>query len=282
MIPIQTAIAIGVGTLMVIVIVVSLMTGSIFAAAVVVALVILLGVVLIQYGFLKVKVEGNEVAFLLFEAPVAPAAAPKLPELRPLESKEVFHVSDNRFTYDDAPAVCAAYESEIATQEQVQQAYDKGAEWCGYGWSAGGLALFPTQKATWEQLQTEVDPAKRTACGRPGVNGGYFDPTLKFGVNCYGKKPKGDAKLPAPPPGSDPTDFKRRTQTFKDQISSFLLTPFNRTQWSSYGTQFSKTADSLGTESSVNPHPPTVSAGGGAPGPSSTSAGLIFKAVQAP
>ena len=27
-------------------------------------------------------------------------------------------------------------------------------------------------------------------CGRPGVNGGYFDnPNIKFGVNCYGQKP---------------------------------------------------------------------------------------------
>ncbi len=117
MIPIPTAVAIGVGTFMVIVIVVSLMTGSIFAAGVVVALVVLLGVVLIQYGFLKVKVEGNQVDILLFEEKVAPAAAPKLPELRPVERKEVFHISDNRFTYDDAPAVCAAYDSELATQD---------------------------------------------------------------------------------------------------------------------------------------------------------------------
>lgn len=48
MIPTNTAIAIGVGTLMVIVIGVTLMTGSIFAAAVVVALVVLMFVVLVQ------------------------------------------------------------------------------------------------------------------------------------------------------------------------------------------------------------------------------------------
>ena len=28
-------------------------------------------------------------------------------------------------------------------------------------------------------------------CGNPGINGGYFaNPDLKFGVNCYGIKPK--------------------------------------------------------------------------------------------
>jgi hypothetical protein len=89
--------------------------------------------------------------------------------------------------------------------------------------------LFPTQKATWERLQGELDPAKRTACGRPGVNGGYFDPTLKFGVNCYGKKPKG--KLSLTPPGAD-SGFGKMVQMFKDQISGFTLSGYNRSQWS--------------------------------------------------
>jgi hypothetical protein len=67
-------------------------------------------------------------------------------------------------------------ERRLASLEQVIEAYNSGAEWCGYGWTAGGMALYPTQKKTWEELQREVDPGKRTACGRPGVNGGYFDP----------------------------------------------------------------------------------------------------------
>ena len=33
-------------------------------------------------------------------------------------------------------------------------------------------------------------PKTKNNCGRPGVNGGYIDnPYIKFGVNCYGKKP---------------------------------------------------------------------------------------------
>lgn len=97
MIPMNTAIAIGVGTLMVIVIGVTLMTGSLFAAAVVVALVVLMFVVLVQYKFLNVKVDGNNIDIFLFEGTPQPAA-PDVGTLRPLNDKEVFHVSDNRFT----------------------------------------------------------------------------------------------------------------------------------------------------------------------------------------
>jgi hypothetical protein len=50
------------------------------------------------------------------------------------------------------------------------------------------MIFFPTQKATWDNLQ-KSDKHKND-CGRPGVNGGYIaNPYMKFGVNCYGKKP---------------------------------------------------------------------------------------------
>jgi hypothetical protein len=144
----------------------------------------------------------------------------------------VFHISDNKFTYDDAPAVCAAYDAQLATLEQIIDAYNNGAEWCGYGWSAGGMALYPTQKGTWDALQQEVDSTKRTACGRPGVNGGYFDPTSKFGVNCYGYKPQGNVKLPTPLPGSDPVAFKAAVDKWKGSMKSFSLDPYSRDTWS--------------------------------------------------
>jgi hypothetical protein len=157
-------------------------------------------------------------------------------------ANEVFHISDNRFTYDDAPAVCAAYDAKLATLEQIIEAYNHGAEWCGYGWSAGGMALYPTQKGTWDALQQEVDSTKRTACGRPGVNGGYFDPTSKFGVNCYGYKPQGTVVLPTPLPGSDPNAFADAVSKWKGALKSFSLDPFSRDTWSasplSAGRQF--------------------------------------------
>jgi hypothetical protein len=113
---------------------------------------------------------------------------------------EVFNVSNNRYTYEDAQAICKAYDSTLATYDQVEKAYNNGAEWCNYGWSAGQMILFPTQKATWEKLQ-KVDenrgcaskataPSHKNDCGRPGVNGGYIaNPYARFGVNCFGKKP---------------------------------------------------------------------------------------------
>ena len=102
---------------------------------------------------------------------------------------EVFNVANNLYTYEDARAVCKAYNAELATYEQVEDAYNKGAEWCNYGWSEDQLALFPTQKKTWSTLQ-KTDKHKND-CGRPGVNGGYIaNPYVRFGVNCFGKKPE--------------------------------------------------------------------------------------------
>lgn len=110
---------------------------------------------------------------------------------------EVFNVSNNLYTYDDAVAVCKSYDAKLASYDQIEAAYNNGAEWCNYGWSEGQLALFPTQKATYDKLQkldegvTDPSEKKGNNCGRPGVNGGYIaNPYVKFGVNCYGKKPQ--------------------------------------------------------------------------------------------
>tara|TARA_B110000967_G_C18901767_1_gene576101 strand:- start:6111 stop:7319 length:1209 start_codon:yes stop_codon:yes gene_type:complete len=110
---------------------------------------------------------------------------------------EVFNVSNNLYTYDDAQAICKSYDAKLATYDQVEQAYDNGAEWCNYGWSEGQMALFPTQKNTWNELQARdvgvCNESKKVGnnCGRPGINGGYIaNPYVRFGVNCFGKKPK--------------------------------------------------------------------------------------------
>ena len=105
--------------------------------------------------------------------------------------EEVFHVAENVYTYGEAANVCAALDAKLANYDQVEEAHAQGAEWCGYGWSEGQMAFYPTQKSTWAALQAaSTDPTKRAACGRPGVNGGYMtNPDMKFGVNCYGVKP---------------------------------------------------------------------------------------------
>lgn len=165
---------------------------------------------------------------------------------------EVFHVSDATFTYDQAEAVCAAYDSQLATLEQIIEAYNHGAEWCSYGWSAGGMALYPTQKATWQQLQNEPDTGRRTRCGRPGVNGGYFDPATKFGVNCFGFKPKGEFRPPAPVPGTDPQAFKDMVNKIKDMLKSLSLSPYSRKEWSGYDSTPGAQLQSYGTQFKQN------------------------------
>jgi hypothetical protein len=137
------------------------------------------------------------------------AAAPKPDTCKtePTEDpkSEVFNIANNRYTYEDAQAICKAYDSTLATYDQIENAYNNGAEWCNYGWSAGQMILFPTQKATWEKLQkadenrgcaavagqqTSATPSNKNNCGRPGINGGYIaNPYVRFGVNCFGKKP---------------------------------------------------------------------------------------------
>ena len=66
---------------------------------------------------------------------------------------EVFHVPNNIYNYEEAKAICKAYDSELATYDQIEDAYNKGANWCSYGWSEGQLALFPTQKNVYDDLQ---------------------------------------------------------------------------------------------------------------------------------
>lgn len=206
-----------------------LSTGSILAVGVLWVLFAMVGFLLNVYGFVT--------ADILAPAVVQPigSATSSLTNVN-IVGSEVFHIADNNFTYDDAPAVCAAYDSQLASLEQIIDAYNHGAEWCGYGWSAGGMALYPTQKGTWDALQQEVDQTKKTACGRPGVNGGYFDPSSKFGVNCYGIKPQGNVKLPTPLPGTDPSAFNSAVAKFKSMMKSFNLNPYSRTTWSGAGT----------------------------------------------
>lgn len=105
------------------------------------------------------------------------------------KKEEVFNVSNNLYTFDDAKAVCASMNARLATYDEIEDAYNHGAEWTSYGWSEGQHAYFPTQKTTWQKLQSVK--GHEHDLGRPGVNGGYFkNPYIKFGVNCYGIKPE--------------------------------------------------------------------------------------------
>jgi len=161
----------------------------------------------------------------------------------PTQKDEVFNVSNNLYTYDDAQAVCSSYGATMATYDQIEDAYKNGAEWCNYGWSDGQMAFFPTQKSTWNKLQ-KTDNHKND-CGRPGVNGGYFaNPYIKFGVNCYGKKPKAsDADLNRMnaqnnvvyPKNASNVLLDRKVQFWKDNADKLLvLNSFNKKDWSEF------------------------------------------------
>jgi hypothetical protein len=153
--------------------------------------------------------------------------------------KEVFNVSRNIYTYNDAAAVCAAYGADVASYEQVKEAYEHGADWCNYGWVKGQMAVYPTQKETYEKLQKGA-PEYRNACGQVGVNGGYFDnPELRFGVNCYGSRPAKNANSElaesavALPQSTEEIEFDKRVQKFREQMNTATILPFRRGQWTS-------------------------------------------------
>jgi Extracellular link domain len=206
----------------------SVLAGDFTSMLIILLLAGILVFVLTFFGFVDISTAGNDLSVLINTSPTptsssAPPAAPSPHHSGP----EVFYVSDNKFTYEDAPFVCKAYGAELASYIQVEQAYNAGAEWCGYGWSDGGLALFPTQESSWIARASSPDPAKREQCGRPGVNGGYFDPTLKFGVNCYGMKPRQSSK-----PTRRSNENDRILGFFKDQVNKLTVDPFAKNTWS--------------------------------------------------
>lgn len=150
--------------------------------------------------------------------------------------KEVFNVSSNKYIYSDAEPLCKALGAELATYDQVKTAFDQGADWCNYGWTKGQLALYPTQEKTWEKLQLGPE-GQRQACGRPGVNGGYFDnPELRFGVNCYGDKPKQSAHDSAinkgAPISPDALDFDKKVAMYRSDANDIGILPFREGAWS--------------------------------------------------
>ena len=151
---------------------------------------------------------------------------------------EVFAVSKNTFTYYDAQPLCKALGAELATYDQVKAAWDKGADWCNYGWVKGQNAIFPTQTDTWQKLQAGPEE-ERGACGRPGINGGYFDnPELRFGVNCYGPKPAQSshdeaivAKRTGQPLTVGALEVEKKVNKFRSEADNIGVLPFNGNKW---------------------------------------------------
>lgn len=146
---------------------------------------------------------------------------------------QVFNVARNLFKFSEAEPLCRAYGAELATYDQVKEAYKAGADWCNYGWVKGQLALYPTQKSTYEKLQTGPE-SERMMCGLPGVNGGFFpNEDQRFGVNCYGPRPV-ETALDQREHIAETTDipFDREVNRFRSELNSFPVSPFNSDSWS--------------------------------------------------
>lgn len=157
----------------------------------------------------------------------------------PMGNPQVFNVSQNDYSFYDAEPLCRALGSELATYDQVKEAWSKGADWCNYGWVKGQAAIYPIQEDTWKRIQSGPDENKNS-CGMPGLNGGYFDnPELKFGVNCYGVKPpqsqydqellmrKGNIPQTVPSLIVD-----QKVQEFRKNLDELGILPFNEDKWS--------------------------------------------------
>ena len=155
-------------------------------------------------------------------------------------NKQVFNIPGNYYNYKNAEALCKAYGADLATYDQIEEAYNDGAEWCNYGWSANQLALFPTQSKTFNKLQTI--PGHEHDCGRTGINGGYIaNPNIKFGVNCYGNRPKmtdeeEELMMNSTPYTETVQDqvFQKKVDFWKQKLDQILVSPFNYNTWASF------------------------------------------------
>ena len=151
----------------------------------------------------------------------------------PSDGKEVFNVSQNKYTYYDAEPLCKALGAELATYDQVKDAWNRGADWCNYGWVKGQMAVYPTQKGTYDALQN--GPAdQQDTCGTVGLNGGRFDnPELEYGVNCYGKKPQQTVPVSQTLPQTpEVLEFNKKVEQYKHDAPATPIAPFNASKWS--------------------------------------------------
>ena len=214
--------------------------GKIFGAVIIIVLVMLILVNAVQYFFsinVTAYIQGlftpkTTVDIVVDQSSYQPTPVPEIKF-----KKQVFNIPGNYYTYDNAKALCTAYGAELANYEQIEKAYNNGAEWCNYGWSANQLALFPTQTKTYNTLQTI--PGHENDCGRPGINGGYIaNPNVKYGVNCYGYKPKITSdeeelmKTSSPYPETpEEIAFQKKVDFMKNNLDKILVSPFNHNTW---------------------------------------------------
>lgn len=164
--------------------------------------------------------------------------------------KEVFNIDKNLFAFKEAESVCKYYGAELATYDQVKKAYDKGANWCNYGWVKTGQAIYPIQKDFYDKLTDEQK--KNNHCGPgPGIVGGFMPShSLRLGVNCYGKKPNADPnRLLSVDTNTDEFVDNEENRIMNDIANKIYenkvdFKPFSNIKYSSYSKDKTKYLDS--------------------------------------
>jgi len=165
--------------------------------------------------------------------PLMPSSVPEI-----TRKPQVFHIPGNKYTFDDSKAICSAYGGRLATYKEMEDSYKDGADWCSFGWSDGQMAFYPTQTDKWTNLQ--AIEGHEHDCGRPGINGGYIDnPNVRFGVNCFGYKPKISQQemeqmgnTPLYPKTNKEIDFDKKVDHWRSKLSQITVAPFNNANWS--------------------------------------------------
>ena len=161
--------------------------------------------------------------------------------------KEVFHIGNQDYTYDQSRCKCSSYGSRLATKNEVTQSYNNGANWCTYGWTEGQNAFYPVQKCYHDSLHNNSENDENNEnnkdkilknsdkyCGKPGINGGFFsNPKLKFGVNCYGVKPKGSIIKPKQDDSCPKKSFCELNNNFQasHKLETDEIIGFNNDKW---------------------------------------------------
>jgi hypothetical protein len=103
------------------------------------------------------------------------------------KEKEVFLIY-GKYNYLEAQEICKIYNGKLATLKQLEEAFNKGANWCVWGWLDKQYIGFPIQESYWN----EVEKKHKGFCGATaGINKiKNMDPSKRFSIHCYGIKPK--------------------------------------------------------------------------------------------
>lgn len=151
------------------------------------------------------------------------------------EEERVFNISQNIYRYSQADKVCEKMGAKLATVSQLKDAYNKGANWCNYGWTQGGYALYPIQPDYFDMIQNSgkrvkekdgkySDHACKWKCGsKPGLVGGRMNGDMTFGINCYGVPPKNTIKNVLPCQNQENEKNKSKIQYYIENQTPEVL-----------------------------------------------------------